>query len=351
MTSELSDRFSIQGDAARACSASSHQRRRVLAALALGAALSPLAWAQSGSSASTWPHARPIRIVVAYPPGGLTDAYARLYAEQLSAQLGVTAIVDNKPGAGAILGIDHVAKSAPDGYTLLMTTSGTVWQNRVLYAKLPYNLERDLTPVVNFPSGPLVVGVPEKLPVRTMQEFIAYARKQPVSMGTYAPGSYPHMVADQLNRQSGTQIQSVHYKGEAPMWLDLAGGQTQIAIGSYQAFAAVQTRGVRPLGVTGGYRSPRLPDVPTLIEQGLDPRLLGLEGGLPLMAPTGTPEPILQALSKVAVEGANTPRAAQLRETFAIPNKPVNLDETRAEWARVVPIWVKLAVDLGIKLD
>ena len=346
MTSDTSDRFSAQ-----AFSIQPLQRRRMLAALALGAASAPMAWAQGGSAVSAWPGARPIRIVVAYPPGGLTDAYARLYAEQLSAQLGVTAIVDNKPGAGAMLGIDHVAKSAPDGYTLLMTTSGTVWQNRVLYAKLPYNLERDLTPVVNFPSGPLVVGVPEKLPVRTMQEFIAYARKQPVSMGTYAPGSYPHMVADQLNRQSGTQIQSVHYKGEAPMWLDLAGGQTQIAIGSYQAFATVQARGVRPLGVTGGYRSPRLPDVPTLVEQGLDPRLVGLEGGLPLMAPAGTPEPILQALSKVAVEGANTPRAAQLRETFAIPNKPVNLEDTRAEWARVVPIWVKLAVDLGVKLD
>ena len=327
------------------------QRRRVLAAMALGATTSPLAWGQSSASASAWPNARPIRIVVAYPPGGLTDAYARLYAEQLTAQLGVPAFVDNKPGAGAILGIDQVAKSAPDGYTLLMTTSGTVWQNRVLYAKLPYNLERDLTPITNFPSGPLVVGVPDKLPVRTMQEFIAYARKQPVSMGTYAPGSYPHMVADQLNRQNGTQIQSVHYKGESPMWMDLAGGQTHIAIGSYQAFAAVQARGVRPLGVTGGYRSPRLPDVPTLVEQGLDPRLVGLEGGLPLMAPAGTPEPILQALSKVAVEGSNTPRAAQLRDTFAIPNKPANLEDTRTEWARVVPIWVKLAVDLGIKLD
>ena len=326
------------------------QRRRMLAALALGAATSPLASAQSGAATTAWP-SRAIRIVVAFPPGGLTDAYARLYAEQLNTQLGVTAYVDNKPGAGSILGIDQVAKAAPDGYTLLMTTSGTVWQNRVLYTKLPYNLDRDLTPIANFPSGPLVVGVPDKLPVRTMQEFIAYARKQPVSMGTYAPGSYPHMVADQLNRQSGTQIQSVHYKGESPMWMDLAGGQTQMAIGSYQAFAAVQSRGVRPLGVTGSYRSPRLPDVPTLVEQGLDARLVGLEGGLPLMAPAGTPEPILQALSKVVVDGANTPRAAQLRETFAIPNKPLNLDDTRTEWARVVPIWIKLAVDLGVKLD
>ena len=165
------------------------------------------------------------------------------------------------------------------------------------------------------------------------------------------PGSYPHMVADQVNRNDGTKILSVHYRGETSMWVDLVSGQTQIAIGSYQAFATVQGRGVRPIGVTGPYRSPKLPDVPTLLEQGIDPKLMSLEGGLPLMAPAGTPEPILQALSQIAVEGANTQRAAQLREAFAIPNKPKNLEGTRADWARDVPMWIKLAVDLGIKLD
>jgi tripartite-type tricarboxylate transporter receptor subunit TctC len=113
----------------------------------------------------------------------------------------------------------------------------------------------------------------------------------------------------------------------------------------------VQPRGVRAIGVTGTYRSPKLPDVPTLTEQGLEGRLVTLEGGLPLMAPAGTPEAVLQALSQVVVEGANTPRAAQLRESFAIPNKPKSLNETRADWERDVPVWIKLAVDLGIKLD
>ena len=303
-----------------------------------------------GAQTGTWPD-KPIRIVVAFPPGGLTDAYARMYAEQLTAKLGVPAVVENKPGAGAIIGIDTVAKSAPDGYTLLMTTSGTVWQNRVLYSKLPYNLDKDLVPIAVFPSGPLVAGVPEKLPVTNMKEFIQYAKQNPTTMGTYAPGSYPHMVADQVNRNDGTKILSVHYRGETSMWVDLVSGQTQIAIGSYQAFATVQGRGVRPIGVTGPYRSPKLPDVPTLLEQGIDPKLMSLEGGLPLMAPAGTPEPILQALSQIAVEGANTQRAAQLREAFAIPNKPKNLEGTRADWARDVPIWIKMAVDLGIKLD
>ena len=288
---------------------------------------------------------------MAFAPGGLTDSYARLYAEQLTAKFGVTAVVDNKPGAGGIIAIDAVAKSPADGYTLLMTTSGTVWQNRVLYTKLPYNLDKDIVPVAFFPSGPLVVGVPEKLGINNYRELVAYAKANNTNMGSYAPGAYPQMVADQANRAEGTKIVTVNYRGESPMWIDLASGNLQVAIGSYQSFATVATRGVKAIGVTGSYRSPKLPDVPTLVEQGVAGRLVQLEGGLPLMAPAGTPEAVLKALSQVVVEGANTARAAQLRETFAIPSKPKNLAETRADWARDVPVWIKVAVDLGIKLD
>ena len=328
-------------------------RRRWLRHMA-GSALGGWAWGATTVAMAQAPKAFPsstIRILVPFPPGGLTDNTARLYAEQLNGALGGTSIVENKPGAGAILGIDAVAKSPPDGHTLLMTTSGTVWQNRVLYAKLPYNLDRDLTPIAVFPSGPLVIGVGEKVPAANLREFIAWAKRNPCSMGTYAPGSIPHMVADQLNRGEGTQIQAVHYRGESPMWVDLASGQIQIAIGSYQAFNTVQTRGVKPIGVTGRYRSPKLPEVPTAMEQGVTGAIFTMEGGLPLMAPAGTPEPVLQALSRVVVQGAESERAARLREQFAIPNKPKNLAATRAEWDRDVPVWVKLAVDLGIKLD
>ena len=335
-------------------------RRRFLssASILAASAFVPAAMAQAGKAEKSdksdksdkWP-SRPIRIVVAFPPGGLTDAYARLYAEQLTAKFGVAAVVDNKPGGGAIIAIDAVAKAPADGYTLLMTTSGTVWQNRVLYSKLPYNLDKDLTPIANFPSGPLVVAVSEKVPARSMREFIEFAKINTTSMGTYAPGSFPHMVADQTNRVEGTKILSVHYRGESPMWIDVASGQTQIAIGSYQAFATVATRGVRAIGVTGTYRCPKLPDVPTLVEQGVAGRLVSLEGGLPLMAPAGTPQAVLQALSWVVVEGANTERSAKLRESFAIPNKPKNLEETRRDWERDVPVWIKQAVDLGLKLD
>jgi len=297
-----------------------------------------------------WP-AKPIKIVVAFPPGGLTDAYARNFGDFLSGRLGVPVVIENRPGAGAIIGIDAVAKSPADGYTFVMSTSGTFWQNRVLYAKLPYNLDKDLTPVTVFPSGPLVVGIHDKIPAKNMAEFVAWAKKNNTSMGTYAPGSYPHMVADQTNRQQGTSIQSVHYRGEAPMWLDVASGQLQIAVGSYQAFNTVSTRGVRAIGVTGSYRSPKLPDVPTLTEQGNTDKLVTLEGGLPLVAPAGTPEAILKRMADEAVAWSNTDKAAKLRETFAIPNKPKNLADTRKDWEAEVPVWIKLAVDLGIKLD
>jgi tripartite-type tricarboxylate transporter receptor subunit TctC len=328
------------------------QRRHLIAAsgIAAGSLALPASMQSAIAQTAPWPN-KPIRIIVAFAPGGLTDSYARLYAEQLTAKFGIQAIVENKPGAGAIIAIDAVAKSPPDGYTLLMTTSGTVWQNRVLYNKLPYNLDKDIVPVGFFPSGPLVVGVPEKIGVNTMRELIEYAKKNPVSMGSYAPGAYPQMVADQTNRNEGTKIVTINYRGESPMWVDVAGGQLQVAIGSYQSFATVQSRGVKAIGVTGSYRSPKLPDVPTLTQQGIQGRLVTLEGGLPLMAPAGTPEAVQRMLSQVVVDGANTPKAAQLRETFAIPNKPKNLKETREDWARDVPVWIKLAVDLGIKLD
>mgnify|MGYP006169664259 CR=1 FL=1 len=214
-------------------------RRQLLGGFAMTSALPGSLWAQTA-----WP-TRPVKVVVPYPAGGSPDLFARVVARELSSIHAQPFNIDNKPGAGAIIGIDAAAKAPADGYTFVMSTSGTFWQNRILYSKLPYNLDKDLTPVTVFPSGPLVVGIHDKIPAKNMAEFVAWAKKNPTSMGTYAPGSYPHMVADQTNRQQGTQIQSVHYKGEAAMWLDVASGQSQIAVGSFQAFNAMASRGVR----------------------------------------------------------------------------------------------------------
>jgi tripartite-type tricarboxylate transporter receptor subunit TctC len=329
--------------------ASAGRRRRVLKAIAAstGSALLP---SISSAQAAPWP-SKTIRLVVGFAPGGLTDAWARLFAEQLQAKYGVSVVVENKPGAGGNIAIENVVKSPADGHHLLVTTSGAVWQNRVLYTKLPFDLEKDLTPVALYPSGPLVVAVPEKLPIKTYKEFIEYAKKNPCTMGSYAPASHPHMLADQINKKEGIAIATVHYKGEAPMWVDMAGGQLQIAVGSYQAFANVQAKGLRAIAVTGTYRSPKLPDVPTLIERGDAGELGTLFGGLPITAPAGVPQDILQKLSQVALEGWDTPKAKNLRETFAIPDRVLGLEDTRKVWREVAPSWIRIAKELGIKLD
>lgn len=327
----------------------SNSRRALLGAMAGGlghSLLQPSAFAQSGA----WPN-KPIRLVVGFLPGGLTDAWARLFAEQFQAKYGVGCVVENRPGAGGNIAIENVVKSPADGYTFLITTSGAVWQNRVLYSKLPFNLEKDLTPITMYPSGPLVIGVAEKVPAKNYKEFVEYARKNPVTMGSYAPASHPHMLADAMAKKEGANINTVHYKGEAPMWVDVAGGQSHIAVGSYQAFANVQPKGVRAIAVTGTYRSPKLPDVPTLQEQGAAGELGTLFGGLPITAVSAVPQDILQKMAQVAVEGWELPKAKAIRETFAIPDKVLGLEETRKAWREVAPVWIRIASDLGIKLD
>jgi tripartite-type tricarboxylate transporter receptor subunit TctC len=136
------------------------------------------------------------------------------------------------------------------------------------------------------------------------------------------------------------------------MWVDVASNQVQVAIGSFQAFNTVASKGlVRPIGATGRFRSPRLPDVPTLTEAGMKDVLVTLDGWLPMIAPAGTPEPILARLAEVAVEWGETPRAAQLRETFAIPNRPTPLEESRRRYRDESVVWIDLAKQLGITLD
>ena len=328
-------------------------RRRLLGGLAAGVSkflLPSVASAQAGSEAGAWPN-RPIRIVVAFPPGGLTDAWARLYAEQFQAATGQVCVVENKPGAGGNIAIDTVVKAPADGYTFLITTSGAVWQNRVLYSALPFDLAKDIQPVCLYPSGPLVMAVGEKVPANRYREFVEFARRTACTMGSYAPASHPHMLADYMAKHDGARINTVHYKGEAPMWVDLVGGQTQIAVGSFQAFSTVAGKGVRPIAVTGTYRCPRLPDVPTLPEQGGGGEIGGLYGGLPITARSEVPQEVIQKAARIAVEGWDRPKAKSIRENFAIPDPLLGLEETRKVWRELAPIWIKQAQMLGVKLD
>ncbi len=326
------------------------ERRSLLLAAAGMASGLTASKAFAQTTASGYPN-KAVKIIVGAAPGGLSDAYARLFAEHFTARFNLPCVVENRPGASGIIATEAMLKSPADGYTLLSTTTGMLWQTRVLYRKLPFDLAKDIAPITVYPSGPLVVAVQEKMGVRNLNELIEYAKKTPCSMGSYAVASYPHVLADSLNRHHGCQIQAIQYKGEGPMWVEMGAGQLQVCVGSYQAFATVRDKGVRPIAATGAIRSPKLPEIPTLIEQGLKAPIARLEGGLSLTANSAVPAEILDLLASVAVGGNDTPRSKALRENFAIPDATKGRAEALRQWREDGPVWIREVEALGVKLD
>jgi tripartite-type tricarboxylate transporter receptor subunit TctC len=325
--------------------------RRSLVLGATAAATAAL-WPLAGRAQAAWPN-RPVRVVVPFPPGGLTDGYARMYCEHLSRKFGQTFSIENKTGAGGTLGAGDVAKAAPDGHTLLITTSGPTWQAKVLYKKLNYTPVKDFEPISLFPSGALLVAVNANVPAKNLRELITYARSNPTAWGTYGAGSWAHMLGDVLNKSEKLNMVIAHYRGEAPMIVDMIGGQIQVAVGSVQGMMPhIQKGTLRAIGATGKVRTPKLPELSTLVEQGFKAPVFGMDGYLPFAAPAGTPRDIIEKLADAVREASGTPQLKALREQFGIPNLPVtNLAEVRREWDEDSAAWISLATELGISLD
>ena len=325
-------------------------RRHLVLGAAAAAASAVLPGAARAQSA--WPN-RPVRVVVPFPPGGLTDSYARMYCEFMSRKFGQTFNIENKTGAGGTLGAGDVAKAAPDGYTLLITTSTPTWQARVLYKKLSYTPVKDFEPVALFPSGALLLGVNANVPAKNLRELITYARTNPAAWGTYGAGSWAHMLGDVVNKTEKLNMVIAHYRGEAPMLVDLIGGQIQAGVGSVQGLMPhIQKGTIRAIGATGSVRTPRLPDLPTLVEQGFTAPVFGMEGYLPFAAPVGTPREIIDKLADAVREASATPQLKALREQFGIPSLPMtNAADVRRQWDHDAANWIRLATDLGISLD
>jgi len=301
--------------------------------------------------AQAWP-AKPIRVVVSFPAGGLTDILARAYCEALSQKLGQTVVVENKPGASGAIGAADVAKAAPDGYTFLFTISTTMNQNRVLYRKLPYDADKDFVYVSGFDAGHLPLAVASGVKVNNMTEFVDLARRERVTMGNYSAGSYPHMLAAQVNKLYGTKIEPVHYKGEAPMWADLASGQITAAIGSIPAMSPhLQSGRIRAIAVPTTVRSTRLPDVPTFVEQGFKDQVFVIQGWIGMFAPAGISKDIVSRVSAIHQESADLPRIKQINTTFGLRDRPWTAEEFEKLNNEVKPVWISMARELGITLD
>ena len=325
------------------------KRRRLVFAAAAAAVAGSLP--ERAARAQSWP-TRPIRMVCPFPPGGLTDLYTRAIADHLQTSLGQNVIVENRPGAGGLIGNDSVAKAAPDGYTFLVTIQTTLVQGQVLYKKLPYNPENDFTWISALGAGHLPFAVPGSLPVRTFREFVDYAKTNRTSMGTYAAGSFPHMVAGQLNKLYGTKIEPVHYKGETPMWIDVAGGQIQGAIGSVAGVLPhVQKGSVRVVAVPTNVRSPKLPEVPTFLEQGFTDPVFALRGWIGLFGPAKLPREIVERVSRLTIEAGESARLKQLYDQFGIAERPTTPEEFLRLYRTDGPQWIAIARELGITLD
>ncbi len=315
-------------------------------ATALSGWLNRTALAQQGA----WP-SRPIRLVVGYPAGGLTDMIARSYGDSIGQALGQPVVVENRAGAGGMQAGGEVAKAAPDGHTFWVTISAPMNQNRIYYRKLPYDPDRDFVHVAAVPTGQVVLAVPADSEVRTLGGLADMARRRRVTLGNFGAGTWPHMATDQLARQHGWQVDPVPYKGEAPMWQDLAGGQIDAAVGSIFGLTPLQQSGrLRPIAVQTRTRSTALPDVPTFHENGYTDPVFELQGWIGVLAPAGTAPEIVRRFSELFVQAAAAPRVRQLHERFALAGPWDAADFARRN-REELPVWLKLARELRIELD
>jgi tripartite-type tricarboxylate transporter receptor subunit TctC len=293
---------------------------------------------------------KPVRIVVAYPPGGGIDVMARQVAERLGSAWSQPVLVENKPGANTIVAADSVAKSAADGYTVLMTTDATFSINPHLYAKLPFDVQRDFVPVTQATTQPLGFAVHASVPARTVQEFVALARASPgkFAFAHSGTGSGQHLSGELFKKLAGIDMTHVPYKGGAPAVQDLVGGQVPAAfLGSTPLIPHHNAGRIRILAFTSKERFPALPEVPTLHESGF----AGFDTSqwLGLLAPRGTSGEIvnrLHAETKKALELADVKERLLKSGLLTVGSSPKEFAAViRADIER----WSKLAGELGLQ--
>lgn len=276
-------------------------RRYLVQAIALAAALA------SGSAiAQTWP-SKPISLIVPFPAGGTTDVLARALAEKLTISLGQTVIVESKPGAGATLGADYVAKARPDGYTLLVGAVHHTIASSV-YKKLPYDFQKDLAPITTIAMVPNVLVVNASTPAKNVTELVAMLKAKPgaYNYGSNGNGTAQHLIGTQFQNLTGTEIAHIPYKGSGPLATDLLGGQVTMSFDTVTpVLQHIKAGKLRALAVTTAKRSSALPEVPTLDEAGLKGFNIGTWFGV--LAPAATPKDILIRLNTEMVKVIQSP--------------------------------------------
>ena len=321
-------------------------RRRDFITLIGGAAL---ALPAAPALAQAFP-SRPIRLIVPYPPGGGTDIVARVIGQKLHESLGQPVLIDNRGGAGGTIGTAAAAKAPADGYTIVLVPTSHVI-NPSIYAKLPYDTEKDFAPITMAASVPILMGVHPSVPATTMQSFVAAAKANPQAIANYGSagaGTVFHLTAEAFKQATGLPLQHVPYRGGAPTVTALLAGEIPLAFETTLALGPhVRAGSVRALAITSPKRSTTMPDIPTTAEAGF-PALVA-DNSYALFAPAGTPQPIVERLYEATVAALALPDLRdKLREQGAevVANKPAEL---AAYVTAEIPKWAALARQAGLK--
>ena len=315
---------------------------RVCCAFLLIALFPALAGAQGGN--------RPIRIIVPVPPGGPSDTALRLILPRMSEGLRQTFVADNRPSSNGIAGTDIAAKAAPDGYTLSVGNSGTHAINPSLYSKLPYDPVRDFTPIVQLVTSGMVVAANPRVPGKSLADFINAAKKQPGKFNVGVAGATGEITGDALWARAQVVMNNVRYKGSSPTELALLGGEVDVAVltplASRQHILAGK---MKAFGITSSQRSPVLPDLPTIAEQGLKGYDFQIWHGL--FAPRGTPDKVVRAVNREAVAALNSPDIKERFNTLGF----VTIGNTPEQFAAVIKSEIakfrKVIADSGIRAE
>ncbi|MDI9335313.1 MAG: tripartite tricarboxylate transporter substrate binding protein [Cytophagales bacterium] len=292
------------------------------------------------AQAQAWP-SKPVKIVVPFQAGGATDIVARVLATRLQEVWGQSVLVENKTGAGGSIGSNDVAKAKPDGFTLLMA-SGAIVINPHIYAKMSFDVSKDLVPITNVAQGPMVIVAAPQTPANNLKEFIALAKTKPMSFGSSGVGAQVHMAGENFLFAAGIEMSHIPYRGESLALADIAGGSVDMMAGNLAGMLPfIKSGKVKALGVTSAERSPAAPEIPTASEAGL-PGFVNV-GWFGLLAPAGTPKEVIDRVHADTVRALATDEVKQRLLALGmvgIGNTPAQFgDAMRREgehWARVV---------------